>query len=156
MFFYRGNQVNINVKENFDRESGLGNDSLRTVYSMFKVRRAAIFNLPCASDCFKEPWDILTAATGANLLLYHWLPLWINHSQTSSLCSPLDVEVVVLILHSLPFPPALILIYSNICGRKQQFAVLIELLWERVSRVYRTTICQFLDTMLFKTIVLGY
>lgn len=129
MFFYKGNQVNIIVKESLDREAELGNHSLRIAYNVYKVRRAAFFNLPCAGELLK--W------TPGYFNISYWshplpLPLAssLNHNPTSSLCS-----------HSKWlqwFYPALLLICSKILGGRQQYAVLVELLWEKVSSVYQT------------------
>ena len=52
-FFYRANQVNINVKEILEGEARSGDHSLRVVYSVLKVRRAAFFNLPCVAELLK-------------------------------------------------------------------------------------------------------
>lgn len=52
-FFYRANQVSINVKEILEGEAKSGDHSLRVEYSVLKVRRATSFNLPCVAELLK-------------------------------------------------------------------------------------------------------
>lgn len=78
LFFYRGNQANIKVKDRLEGEAELGNHSLRVVYNVVKVRRAAFFDLPCA-ELLECTSGFLNTSYGAI-----FFPSTLNHSRFCS------------------------------------------------------------------------